>query len=88
MGYPSEVLEQVQNACEGVEAGLTGHGYTFEYEQQVELYQRIKEDHSTGKDCLLSACMQILHFTMLANKSLERTGGAGVLNTEGVIWQK
>jgi len=42
MEYPSDLIEQVQNACREVEAGLTSRIYPFNHEQQVNLYRQIK----------------------------------------------
>jgi protein associated with RNAse G/E len=44
MGYPPDLVEQVQVACREVETGLRSRTYPFDYERQVELYFQIKAD--------------------------------------------
>ena len=44
MGYPPELIEQTQIACQEVEAGLISRAYPFDYERQVERYHQIKAD--------------------------------------------
>ncbi|MFN8496085.1 MAG: hypothetical protein U0350_51310, partial [Caldilineaceae bacterium] len=43
MGYPPDLIAQVDAACREVEAGLARGGFPFDHAQQVELYQRIKK---------------------------------------------
>lgn len=42
MGYPPDVVANVQAACQEVETLLPNWAYPFDYEKQVELYRRIK----------------------------------------------
>jgi protein associated with RNAse G/E len=42
MAYPPDLIEQVQLACQEVEAGLATQTYPFDYERQVERYHQIK----------------------------------------------
>ena len=44
MGYPPDLVEHAHAACREVEAGLASRTYPFDYEQQLELYQRLKAD--------------------------------------------
>jgi protein associated with RNAse G/E len=44
MGYPPSLIEQVGAACREVEAALARRIFPFDYEQQVELYRRIKTE--------------------------------------------
>src|SRR5262245_3963488 len=44
MGYSPDLIEQVEAACTEVEAGLAKRVYPFDYERQVELYRRIKDE--------------------------------------------
>lgn len=39
---PPDLLEQVQIACQEVEAGLANQTYPFDHERQVELCNQIK----------------------------------------------
>jgi hypothetical protein len=47
LGYPPNLIKQVQAACGEVEAGLASRIYPFDYKRQVELYRRIKSELST-----------------------------------------
>jgi uncharacterized protein len=42
MGYPRDLIEQVEAACREVETGLASRIFPFDYGQQVELYRLIK----------------------------------------------
>ena len=44
MGYPSDLNEQANIACQEVEAGLASWVFPFDHERQVELYRQIKAD--------------------------------------------
>lgn len=44
MGYPADVLQTIELACQEVEAGLTSRTYPFDHERQVSLYHEIKGD--------------------------------------------
>jgi protein associated with RNAse G/E len=48
MGYPPDLIEQVQLACQEVEAGLANRTYPFDYERQVQRYRQIKADLQAG----------------------------------------
>jgi hypothetical protein len=41
--YPPALIERALAACREVEAGLASRSFPFDYENQVELYQRIKK---------------------------------------------
>jgi uncharacterized protein len=43
-GYPPELLERVQASCREVEGGIARREFPFDYERQVELYQRIRRE--------------------------------------------
>ena len=42
MGYPRDLIEQVEAACREVEMGIASRIFPFDYGQQVELYRLIK----------------------------------------------
>ncbi len=42
MGYPSDMLEQVEIACQEIETGFAQQTYPFDHDNQVELYRHIK----------------------------------------------
>lgn len=44
LSYPPDLMEQVHAACREVEMGLAKRIFPFDYEQQVELYWRIKRE--------------------------------------------
>jgi protein associated with RNAse G/E len=46
MGYPQDLIKQVEAACREVEAGLASRIFPFDYARQVELYHRIKSGGS------------------------------------------
>jgi protein associated with RNAse G/E len=46
--YPPEVIEQAWAACREVEAGLAHGTFPFDYDQQVELYHRLKAELHAG----------------------------------------
>ena len=48
MGYPAGLVEQVEEACRQVEAGLASRQFPFDHERQVERYHRIKEKDKKG----------------------------------------
>jgi protein associated with RNAse G/E len=48
MGYPRELMTQVQAACREVEAGLAAGIYPFDHERQVELYRQLKANLSSA----------------------------------------
>ena len=47
MGYPPDLIEQVEAACREVEAGLVARIFPFDHARQVERYQRIKQGFPT-----------------------------------------
>ena len=49
LGYPPELIKQIQETCQEVEAGLKRRMFPFDYERQVALYYQIKEDLQLGK---------------------------------------
>ena len=42
MGYPRDLIEQVEAACREVETGLASQKFPFDHARQVELYRLIK----------------------------------------------
>jgi len=46
--YPPEVIEQAWAACREVEVGLAHGTFPFDYDQQVELYHRLKAQLYAG----------------------------------------
>lgn len=48
MKYPQKLIRRVQSACREVETGLINRFYPFDHEQQVALYNRIKNELFAG----------------------------------------
>jgi uncharacterized protein len=42
MGYPRDLIEQVEAACREVETGIASRIFPFDYAHQIELYRLIK----------------------------------------------